>query len=307
MSAVTLCLHSTPARKAFKEMAGQNNHFLITLLVGLHAVETGKAPLPAEFRTSWNPKDVQRSAQRSREFAIKALLTWTTDAIDSYVKAVVKHPVLTLPGLREDAAVAIKEDLGRVGQVRALAKASKQADSAEYALICAAEVWRNRLVHRNARNRLSPIDVRSLRNYEGYFATNYQGLIIEETIDRIKRPQSLAPTFKEVTAIVRAAHEFTRASDEFLIRSADIDSYMRHLLIMYVQDVDPAAPSAAMSRINNVWGKTDQRRRTSLFQIAANRGMSICEDPSHNGVSEAAIAEIVAWSPKHAAAELRPA
>ena len=39
----SLCLLTSPARRTFKDMAGQINHFLITILVGLSAVEDGTA------------------------------------------------------------------------------------------------------------------------------------------------------------------------------------------------------------------------------------------------------------------------
>lgn len=300
-----LCLHSTPARKDFKAMAGQNNHFLITLLVGLSAVEAGTAPLPAEFHTSWNPRDVQRSAQRGREFAIKALLAWTTDAVDSYVKAVVSHPVLASRALREESSAATKADKGRAGQIRAVAELTGHRDSPDSALVCAAVVWRNRLVHSGARNRLGAADKTVLRGHEGHFSQHYQGLAIDETIQRIQKDPSPAPTFKEITAIVRAAHEFVRESDVFLLAGVDLELYLRHVLQAYVHDVDPADQRATMRRIHNVWGKDVDRRQRSLFQIAANRGMSVCQEASHTGLRRQAIGEIAAWSPKQAEAELR--
>src|SRR5437773_6835144 len=68
-----LALRTSPARRTFKQLAGNTNHLLITMLVGLDAVRDGTAQLSEEFATSWNPRDPVRSADRSRELAIKAL------------------------------------------------------------------------------------------------------------------------------------------------------------------------------------------------------------------------------------------
>src|ERR1700721_2138620 len=78
-------LKRTHARAAFKDLLGQANHFLITLLVGLGAVGDGTAMLDQEFRTSWNPRDVRKSAERSRQFAFDLALVRAVDALDTFL------------------------------------------------------------------------------------------------------------------------------------------------------------------------------------------------------------------------------
>ncbi|UUI39979.1 hypothetical protein [Oceanobacillus oncorhynchi] len=63
------------ALRYFKKLIGQNNHFLITILIGLDGVEKEKVELSEEFSTSWNPKNKRNSVIRSRHFAIKATLS----------------------------------------------------------------------------------------------------------------------------------------------------------------------------------------------------------------------------------------
>ena len=58
-------LQRTPARRVFKQNLGQANHFLVTLLVGLDAVERGAEP-PAALNARWNPRSRTESVQRSR-------------------------------------------------------------------------------------------------------------------------------------------------------------------------------------------------------------------------------------------------
>lgn len=104
--AQNICLLVSPARRAFKKMAGQNNHFLITIQVGLAAVENGTAQPPSEMRVSWAPHDRASSAGRSREFANKALLAWLVDAIDAYVRAVGHPPAVANADLKNAIACA---------------------------------------------------------------------------------------------------------------------------------------------------------------------------------------------------------
>jgi hypothetical protein len=92
VASAELCLLESSARREFKRMAGQNNHFLIPILVGLAAVESGTAVLPDGMRVSWAPHDRASSAARSREFATKALLAWLADALSAYARALGRPP-----------------------------------------------------------------------------------------------------------------------------------------------------------------------------------------------------------------------
>lgn len=68
----------------FKKDLGNNNHLLITALVGLDKIDgsdVGKVePAP------WNPQDVKSSIARSREFVIKAGLAWSITCLDVFLK-----------------------------------------------------------------------------------------------------------------------------------------------------------------------------------------------------------------------------
>ena len=80
----SLKLRLSPARRHFKQRIGQVNHFLITTLIGLDGVKSKEFTLPEEFRTSWNPRSVERSAERSIRFILDASLSWVVDNLDSY-------------------------------------------------------------------------------------------------------------------------------------------------------------------------------------------------------------------------------
>jgi hypothetical protein len=196
-----LSLQVSPARKIFKEMAGHNNHFLITLLVGLDSVEDGTAQMRPEMRTSWAPHDRVRSADRSRKFAIKALLAWLMDAVDSYTRILQTSPALVSETIRYNLASASRENQGLSGRIHTLATDTGQSGSGEVALLEIAATWRNRVVHNHATGRLSNAAIGSALAQSALFAELHQGLDVSALIERARRSPAHAPTFKEATAI----------------------------------------------------------------------------------------------------------
>jgi len=81
---MALYLNTSPARRKFKDLLGNANHLLITLLVGLSAVERKKITTPPpELHAAWNPHDVIASAHRSRVFVLETTLVRSVDSLDA--------------------------------------------------------------------------------------------------------------------------------------------------------------------------------------------------------------------------------
>jgi hypothetical protein len=281
-------------------MAGQSNHFLITILVGLAAVDDGTARLPPEMRTSWDPRDRSRSAARSREFAIKALLAWLVDALDAYIRALQRPPRIANAATLRRIAEAETNDEGLAGRVRSIAIAAGRADSAEAILAEVATVWRNRLVHQTARNQLRRRLVNVAHDNSAQFADSYQGLIIDDLIKHVECRPSAAPTFKEVTAIVRAVHKLVEKTDEYLLHDLDLQSYLHEILQQYLTEGGDAKPASVMARASNVWGRSPDRRRSTIRQIALNNGFTAPCEGAPNELTIAAIEAFVNFSPSEA-------
>lgn len=286
MATPSLILEVTRARRLFKQLAGQNNHFLITILVGLDAVSRGTAQLPSEFSSSWNPRDFGRSAQRSREFAIKALLAWLVDALNAYIGALQMPPVVLSDALMQDYLGS--KSIGE--RVAALAKATEQHNPETF-LVELAIIWRNRLVHFGARNRVGSALNSSLRKCSREIEISYQGLIIAQTLDAVEA--SRTPTFKEVTALARAAHKFVEVVDEALLARADLNLYLRQALAVYLSE-DPVKRSA------KVWGKDFERRVSAIVQIAQNHGMTVAIARRSNALTSSEIHSFATLSPRQA-------
>ena len=287
-----LSIKTSPARRDFKEMLGHNNHFLITIMVGLDAVASGEAHRSKEFSTIWAPRDAVQSARRSREFSCKALAAWLTDSIAAYI-----DNLSASPSIITDSALAATVEAGRsIGaRIRVLAVACGRDADAATLLVRVAVIWRNRLVHSQATNPISRELRDELLACRQEIASDYQGLDVARLLDSAGR--SHAPTFKEVTSLVRAAHKFVEQVDGQLLGRSDLDIYVKNILSHYIS----VAPS---ERTSNVWGKDPSRRLASLVQICKQYGMM---EPNHDTLNRTSVhllQEISSWTPTQAKAEL---
>jgi hypothetical protein len=304
VDSIELCLLESPARREFKKMAGQNNHFLITIFVGLAAVESGAAVLPDGMRVSWAPHDRASSAARSREFATKALLAWLTDALSAYIRELRRPPRIATAAVETGIARADADREGLAGRVRAVAAAIGQAGSAEAVLVDVAIAWRNRLVHQTTARKLSKPLANAALAHSAQFAELYQGLRIEDLITRAERRPAAAPTLKEITAIVRAAHKLVQGIDEAILQDIDLDPYLREILRQHLVDEGDRSPKSAMTRAGKIWGKSLDRRSSAIVQIAYNSGFTDYRDGAPNKLLAVVIDRLADMSPAEAVAEL---
>jgi hypothetical protein len=284
-------------------MAGQINHFLITILVGLSGVEDGTATLPPGMHTSWAPHNRTRSAARSREFANKAFLAWLVDALDAYIRGLQGSPPLADANVIEGIERAKREREGLRGRIRAVSAGTGQHETPEAILAEVAVVWRNRLVHYQATNRISGSLEAAARRRSEEFINLYQGLMIDDLIKHVEKTPSPAPTLKEATAIVRASQKFVERSDSFLLQRFDVDSYLREVLRQYLLSGGTSNPGDARIRAGKVWSREFDRRRSMIINIALNSGFSGYHAGAPNQVDSAVIDKLAALTPSEAIAE----
>ncbi|MDH6199322.1 hypothetical protein M2272_005993 [Mycobacterium frederiksbergense] len=279
---MALTLKSTPARSVFKKMMGQNNHFLITILVGLDSVESGEATLSPEFSTSWDPVDVRRSARRSRDFATKALLAWAVDSLDAYRRQL-SSPANVYLEIAEWNAMNAEEGLWH--RLQYLAQVSGAQLGPEKELVQLLLVWRNKVVHTRSRDGVPAELKQRLLDDRSRISTGYRGLDIRRAIEAASRGD--APSFKEITSLVTAAHNFVSGVDTAIARRTDIDACLRSALSEYLA-VNPA------ERSRNIWDRDRDRRRASILQVAHNYGMTAGDGSS--AVSEQFVHQLMSWT-----------
>lgn len=245
-------LNKTRARWAFKQLLGQANHFLITVLVGLDGVRSGKIELGEEFQTSWNPRDVARSADRSRVFVLDLALVRAVDALDTYMMHSARKP-LALPNADFIAAM---DGTGRsVAKRLAVFDAHLESvDSRTKSAIDIAIEWRNQRVHSLAKDTIDKRTKDALLSHEKYFSTGYSGLDIKELLSRFDSGE--APTFKEAAAVVRLCHEAVEHYDKYLLEQLNVETYLKASLVRFFGENGGAEAVA----IRKTWGHPTKKQ-----------------------------------------------
>lgn len=267
VTGLSLGVSRTPARVAFKGNAGQNNHFLITVLVGLDAVHDGDIKLKSEFSTSWSPKDIPRSALRSREYALVTSLVWITDLIDVYRKQIQAMPSV----MSETASVKINNIDGRANRLAELALTLElPRGDRNLQMIQFATKWRNTIVHSDADIRLGSNLRNSLLDAAEAISLVHRGLDIDRSITSFER--GAAPTFKEVASFIAAGHQLVEALDSAVMTKMNVEQYAETALCKHFS----AAFTSNRQVFSQFWpgdpAKTQQRLTNLLTQLGFTRG-----------------------------------
>ncbi|MEX0277724.1 MAG: hypothetical protein AB3N19_09415 [Ruegeria sp.] len=246
-------LNRTLARRAFKEMLGQANHFLITILVGLNGVRSGRAGIEKEFHTSWNPQSVPRSADRSREFVLDLALVRAIDAFDTYMMTTVRKPC----ALSESDFLTKMNATGQSVARRLEVFDERLAPLPRYqkAALSVAIDWRNRRVHSLSTPSLDKRTARLLLGNSKTFSSEYSGLKIEEFVSHFKAGSP--PTFKEAASIIRMVHEAVEHYDQYLLRHVPIESYLKTALLQFLS----AGVSSPANGIHKTWNSPKKERK----------------------------------------------
>lgn len=256
-----LALTTTSARRAFKSNAGQNNHFLVTVLVGLDSVADGLAVLKPEFSTSWSPKNVRSSALRSREYVLRTSLAWIADAVDEYRKSLTRMPGL----LSESVASRVRSADGSGLRLRELSKHLIGDDPIELDMARFAIHWRNRMVHFSANSNLDHQVAARLATGASTIAERHRGLDVQEAIARMNSGKS--PTFKEVASMISAAHRLIQELDAAALRGADPALFADSIIAEHLrQSLTKGSTNGAPMFWPGNPTKSEQRIRQLLLQ-----------------------------------------
>ena len=213
------------AFKKFKAEIGQANHFLITILVGLDAVEDG-ATKRQEFKTSWEPKDIKSSVHRSRQYAIKSALAWVVDNLDMYLRLCNKNPKL----YQEKESEEISSTKHSVYQkYKCIVKNHSQISLNTKAFVDLLICWRNNMVHYDADNELLIETKKYFHDFSnGDVTISKYNLDIQKMLDRFE--QNLYPSFKETTTMISMTIKFVEEIDSILLNEIQQNIYLDQML-----------------------------------------------------------------------------
>lgn len=267
-----LLINESKPRRVFKDMLGHSNHYVVTILVGLHGVASTDIVAPEGLRAAWSPKSRVSSARRSQRFALAASLAWAVDAIDAYLSLALRRPSIVDNGqLRNELHGAGQSIAKKVDVVRSI-----YPDTAETAgaLVALAVVWRNRLVHSLAENEL-PAQLRTqLEKAAGHIERDYRGLDIERTMCAASR--SDAPTLKETASINAACHSFVSGIDGRLLAELPLERYATEVLS---EHFGQSRRRSAREQVAVLWSKDASRRKRSIGQILQCDGAAVITAP----------------------------
>jgi hypothetical protein len=270
-----LYLNESNARRRFKEMLGQANHFIITALVGLDAIEKGIVTAgPPDLHAVWSPKDPTISARRSRRLILDMALVRAVDALDLYIRLCRRQPCLV-----QDTTLQSEIDNAKDNSVilkfRATARHYGMLNSINAALMEVMITWRNRRVHSLADNSIRDTVRDEIKGQAESIAAGFSGLDVGRLLKDVDEDKP--PTFRETASLIRATQKIVEQLEAAQFRILAHDVFLKELIW---SDLDSNYPGDGdrnahrKRRIAGVWGR-DESRREAVFQaFLMNLGLS---------------------------------
>lgn len=302
VTSLVLTMTATPERSHFKRSFGQANHFLVTIIVGLHAVKSRDAVAPPDLPAAWDPKDAARSAERSEAFAIQGAVVFLTTALDQYLADVARLMRPTSPSLASALDAAGQKKGGLRGEARVFADFSEALRTPELALVESAIHWRNRLVHPGSNARFNSELRTRLAEHGLEFDTEYRHLDPERMI-RTFGTGDPAPSLKEIAGMITATHRFIRRVDSAVLENLDYEGYLEGILRKHLRE---GSREQAHERANRVWGRTPRRASQAIVTLAKQNGFTDAAEHSTHGLGSEALARLAGMSARVAMDRLYP-
>lgn len=213
---------ATKAKKEFKKRFGQANHLLITTLVGLNAIESGRVTeKPEGFSTSWNPRNAARSAERARIFTLQSFLGWAVESLEMYLTELNRKP----KELQSSELESIYSSAGQSIYKKAIGVGDHtNIDPVLTALMEILITWRNNTLHYDIDNQIRDSSKEILNSNTKKIRENFCGLEISQLQGTWESKGDF--TFKETASLISATHKFVDAIDKFSINNLDTERYI---------------------------------------------------------------------------------
>lgn len=264
-----LKLTISPARRHFKQRIGQVNHFLITALIGLDGVKSKVVTLPEQFRTSWNPKSVERSVERSVRFILDASLSWVVDNLDSYFIELLRKPSLIENEDLRNNCNGAGRSVNNKFEVFFQETREYDTEVCKYAALVALAIqWRNNKVHYGANNALDAEYRALLDQYKSFYIDDFRHLDVDQMLKSFDSRNG-SPSFKEVTSMINAIHKYVECVDNHLLKSLNFERYKSDILEEHY-----AKCMLAKRKLNNL---ADERKEAYLKTMFRQYGFEVEE------------------------------
>ncbi len=245
-----------------KDKIGQNNHFLITSLVGLDVIlKTPPKELTAEF-TTWNPKQIKNSVERSRVYLLQTSFIWIIDCLDTYLKSLNRKPFyiedLTLAKdlNHEDVSSQISAKISK------LELHLKRLPEVEVSVLHLALHWRNLIAHTDSNDMLNSRYVEILKKEREYMKKNFSGLILEDNL--ILPTNNPILKQKTVSAFIKCIQTIIYKIDEELTEQISLEPYIYRILFNHL--------SKNKMKMQTTWQRDVEKISSRLKNILLNNG-----------------------------------
>lgn len=254
-------MYSRAFRK-FKTEMGQANHFLITIMIGLDAVEDG-AEKRESFKTTWNPEIRTNSVVRSRKYAIKSALAWTVDNLDMYLRLCNREPRL----YHEEESLKIAKTKHSVyNKFDCVIRNHPELTVSKFAYVDLLICWRNNSVHFDAENQLMHASLDYFRNIPGDdVVVNKYHLDVDQMLDRFNRGE--CPTFKETATLISMTIHFVEELDSILLGAIDQYRFLETSLFKLLK-------SERKTSVLSFRNTTPEKRKKRIKQLFVAAGIS---------------------------------
>ena len=220
-------LLTTRSRSEFKKILGNANHLIITLLVGLDAIEKGIIDqVPNDLRAAWSPIDAARSAQRSRRMLLDMALLRAVDALDIYIRYASRKPFLIQSDeVRKELDLCGHSVFGRFNAVNNYYSPSDPIFSALILLLIA---WRNRAAHNLAETQLEDRYRQQIEKNTQQLQIHFSGLDGNSLLKNFE--ENGEPRFKEIASFVNVVQRYVRELEQAFFRKLDQEKYLREVV-----------------------------------------------------------------------------
>ena len=251
------------AFRKFKTEMGQANHFLITIMIGLDAVEDG-AQKRESFKTTWNPQDIGASVSRSRHYAIKSASAWAVDNLDMYLRLCNRTPKL----YDDSESLEIEKTRHSVYQkFRCVIGNHTELTADKFAYVDLLICWRNNSIHFDVENPLLPESLNYFRSIpDNDIVTNTYHLDITRMLDHFRQGED--PTFKEASTLISMTIHFVEELDKLLIQNIKQHQFLETVLLQLLKS------NINKPRIFDYTNTTPEKRKKKLKQLFVTVGIS---------------------------------
>lgn len=216
----------TKPRKEFKDKFGNANHYLITALVGLNAIEKGQViSKESSFSTSWNPRDTMVSARRTRVFILRSFLVMAVESLEMYLTTLNRKPKLlqsdTFLKIYSKAGQSIYEKVIRLGD-------EIQIDPILVGLMEVLITWRNYIAHFDVDNEIRKQSWDILISNSETIKQRFKGLDIAKLKNTWENNGDF--TFKETASLIQAVQLFVESFDQYVLNNLNLETYITEVL-----------------------------------------------------------------------------